>query len=435
MNPVWDTLEFRELLAQRQPGKALALVRGALGISQEKLAQMLAWDRNQVGRVERGESHALRDVYELGRVADALNVPRLALLPALLETPEVGTIEITNDRGVGDMDRRRFGQASALLVGASVVGAPLSAHAGSVVGTVGAEHVQHVRDITDRIYQHDDQHGGGDVAPIAAEQFGHAQMLLDQGRYDTRTGLALASAVGALGMAAGWTAFDAGDQAGAQRYYLQGLMLAERASDDSLAGFVVNAMRWQAAFLGRAQEALQLSLRASARCQRDPSARLHAVLAAREAVSYAAIGDARQCDRAMAVAWREVDGGLEDRNDDRAWLSFVTADEIRMLEAQADRHLGRKDAAVDLYRECVDRGGYLPRDEASYRAYFAGSLAGLGDASAAISEGRQALSILESEVRSPRLIAEMAPVYVAAQSASGDEAQDFRERFETLTAA
>jgi len=82
----WDSPEFRRLLAQHQPGPAFALIRERSGLTQEKFANLVNWGRTNTGRIERGERQALYDIRELTRVADALGIPRAALLPALLGT-------------------------------------------------------------------------------------------------------------------------------------------------------------------------------------------------------------------------------------------------------------------------------------------------------------------------------------------------------------
>ncbi|WP_280478767.1 hypothetical protein [Nocardia asiatica] len=86
-----------------------------------------------------------------------------------------------------------------------------------------------------------------------------------------------------------------------------------------------------------------------------------------------------------------------------------------------------------IYRETIgERGTQRPRDETSYRAYYAAALTGLGDTTAAITEAHTALTLLEGPVNSPRLLAELRPVRVAATRTRGDDAEHFRHRFDTL---
>lgn len=429
----WDTSEFRAALAQGRPGRAFTLVRKAAGLTQAGFGELMHWNRTHVGRIERDEVATLCDVYQLGRAADALGIPRLALLPALLQTPEVGNIEITDYQGA-DVDRRQFGQVSALILGAALTAtaSPANAAAPATPRLVGSDHVRYFAAAADRLWAHDNDFGSGGMLQAAVDQFTTAQRLLDHADYDTTTGTELAAVTADLGLVSGWLSYDSGDQATAARCYKDALILAERSGDDSVAADIIDALRQQAWTAGRMREALQLSLRASDRSRSDRSARLQAILAAREGVAYAAVGDRRECERAIAAAWRQVDRGLDDP-DDPVRLHYITADEIRTIEAHARRYLGEYDTAAGIYRDTIHEGRHPLRDEASYRAYYAASLADLGETQAALAEGLTALALFEGPVKSQRLVNEMRPVHHLALSTSGSDAEEFRIRFHTLT--
>ncbi|MBF6300415.1 hypothetical protein IU459_23125 [Nocardia amamiensis] len=427
----WNTPQFRAHLAARRPGRAFMLVRKAAGMTQAGFGELMHWDRTHAGRVERDEVATICDIYQMGRTADALGIPRLALLPALLETPDVGNIEFTDSEGA-DVDRRQFGQASAFILAAALTTTPAAATSHAATGQlVGSDHVHYFAAIADRLWAHDNDFGSGGLVQTALDQFTIAKRLLDHADYDPRTGTELAAVAGNLGLVSGWLAYDGGDQTTASDCYKDALILAERGGDDSLAADIIDALRQQAWTGGRMREALQLSLRASARSRHDPSARLQALLAAREGVAYAAVGDRSQCERALAAAWRQVDRGLDDSNDP-VRLYYITEAEIRTIEAHARRYLGQHDKAVTIYHDSVTRGTHPPRDEASYRAYYAASLARLGDTTTAINEGLAALTMLDGPVTSPRLVNELRPVYIAAQQTRGDDADHFRTRFDIL---
>jgi len=149
-------------------------------------------------------------------------------------------------------------------------------------------------------------------------------------------------------------------------------------------------------------------------------------------VAYAAVGDARESDAAIAHAWREVDRGLDDAQDP-IWLHFVTPAEIHSIAAQAKSYLGQHDKAATTYGESIGAHN-KPRDDASYRAYYAASLAHLGDTHTAFVEGLSALSILEGPVTSPRLVAELLPVRSAAETSTAAESDEFRVRFDAVRA-
>ncbi len=435
----WDSPEFRRLLAQHQPGPAFALIREAQGLTQEKFANLVNWGRTNTGRIERGERQALYDIRELTRVADALGIPRAALLPALLGTPEPGTIEDTDSEGVGDVDRRQFGQFGLTVFGTAIFSAAASkALAGAATPqTVGDDHLGYLSDVADQLWAHDRQFGSGGLLEPALQQYALARRLLDHGRYDDRTGSELAVAAGNMADCAGWLACDSGAQDTARQLFTEALVLTERSenggtgiSEKLLWQNIMDDLTQQAWRVGNMREGLQLSRRVNEASRHIPSARLQALHAARLSVAYAAVGDARESDAAIAHAWREVDRGLDDPNDP-IWLHFVTPAEIHSIAAQAKTYLGQHDKAAATYGESVGAHN-KPRDNASYRAYYAASLAHLGDTRTAIVEGLAALSILEGPVTSPRLVAELLPVRAAAGTSTVADSEEFRIRFDTM---
>ncbi|KZM70064.1 helix-turn-helix domain-containing protein [Nocardia terpenica] len=429
----WDTPEFRRLLAEQKPGAAFALVRKAIGLSQADFGVLLRWERSHAGRVERGEVGTLYDYRELTRAADALGVPRSALLPALLGTSGAGTIESRGSEGADDVNRREFGLTvfgTALL---SVAASDVLASA-ATPQTVGDVHIDYLTKAADQLWAHDNEYGSGGLLEPALQQYALSRRLLETGSYNERIGSALAAVTARFVECAGWLAFDSGNQRVARQCYAEALTYAERSRDEARITDIVDGMQWQASYFGRVREAIQLSLRATDLSRNIRSARLHAMLSARQGVAYAALGDAREAEHAIARAWRETDRGFDDL-DDPVGLLFVTPAEIRSIEARARSYLGEHYKAAAIYRESIGTEGSKPRDEASYRAYFAASLARLGDTRNAVTEGLAALPLLEGPVNSPRLVAELQPVRTAATSASGDDADQFRYRYDALATA
>ncbi|MEV2219405.1 helix-turn-helix transcriptional regulator [Nocardia vinacea] len=427
----WDSSEFRRLLAEQQPGPAFALVRKASGLSQADFGALLHWERSHTGRVERGEVGTLYDYRELIRVADVLGVPRSALLPALLGTPDTGTIESGDSEGVGDVDRRQFGL--------TVFGTALfSAFASDTLATattapsVGGVHLGYLNKMVDQLWAHDNEYGSGGLLEPALKQYALSRRLLEFGSYDERMGADLAAVTARFAECAGWLAFDSGDQTTAESCCHHAITLAERSSDSARIADVLDVMRWQAWHFGRMREALQLSLRATDLSRNSRSSRLQAMRAAHDGVAYAAVGDGREAERAMAHAWREIERGCDDP-DDPVGLLFVTPAEIRSIEAKARGYLGQHERAAEIYRESIDAEDCKARDEASYRAYFAASLSRLGDANAAVAQGLATLPLLEGPVSSARLVAELRPVRGIAERTHGDDAEHFRERFDALS--
>ncbi|WP_433209560.1 hypothetical protein ACQP1G_42565 [Nocardia sp. CA-107356] len=331
------------------------------------------------------------------------------------------------------MDRREFGMT---LFGAAMAATALPAVAGAATPTdtvkVGSDHIEYLGRVVDHLWEMDSAGGSGGLVDVALTQYRRARQLLDHGEYGARTGTELAGVTGRLANCAGWLAFDSGRLKTARTCTLDGLVLSERAGDADLRANSVDDLRLEAWGDGRMQEALQYSLRASDICRHVPSSRLQALYAAREAVAHAAVGDSREAERAISHAWREADRGLDDP-DDPPWLLYVTEAEIHSTEAKARVYLGQHDKAATIYHETIGTQQLQPRDEASYRVYYAASLAHLGDTHTAVAEGLTALTMLEGAVRSPRLVSELRPVRTLVIASAKTDANEFRTRFDALT--
>jgi transcriptional regulator with XRE-family HTH domain len=81
---------MRQALARTDMAAFLAVLRGAAGISQMELANLVeGWSQSTVSTIERNERRTLYDIQELLRLADAVDMPRAALLPLIMGEPEV----------------------------------------------------------------------------------------------------------------------------------------------------------------------------------------------------------------------------------------------------------------------------------------------------------------------------------------------------------
>jgi hypothetical protein len=99
-------------------------------------------------------------------------------------------------------------------------------------------------------------------------------------------------------------------------------------------------------------------VRAADLARRSPWPRLHALLASREAIAHAALGDDHGYKTAITRSWRELDRGTSD--DDPMWLRFVKPAEVSVAEAKGQMILGHPARAAELYRAGLDEPDLSP---------------------------------------------------------------------------
>ncbi|HCU95942.1 MAG TPA: hypothetical protein DHU96_25775 [Actinobacteria bacterium] len=278
--------------------------------------------------------------------------------------------------------------------------------------------------------------GGGALLRQALRQWHRARRMLDESSYSEQSGRELMNTTGEMAVCVGWLSYDGGDQALARQLYSEALLLADQGGDHALAAKALGQMSLQSVQLARdarpglAREAVRLSARAAELASHDPIPRLHALLAARQAIAHAAVGDSQGFRTAITRAWRELDRGWTE--EDPVWLHFVIPAEITIHEAKGRTYLGDQCAAIGLYQQSLENPGLSRRNRACYQAQFAAALASGGETAGAVAEGLAVLPVLEETVASPRVLRELRPVRSAAEQAG---AQEFCERYDKAARA
>ncbi|MET8051614.1 helix-turn-helix transcriptional regulator [Streptosporangium sp. NPDC005286] len=446
---LWDSAPMREALANLDLGACVAIVRGVSGLSQLEMANLVGWgSQSTVSRIEGGCRHSLYDIRELLRFADAIDMPRTALMPLITGDPDSGeasgrvntpTPSVTGDpdsephtKEVSeqmDMKRREF---SGLVLGGALGLGLDSIHVPSQVSMAQAHYL---RASADRLYRADQSVGGTALLPQAVRQFQRARRMVDESDYTMAVGSELLSATGNLAICTGWLAFDGGDLALSRQLYGEALALAHAAEDTELTAHVLLSMAMLATYVARttgprgtAREGLRLASRAGNEARHLPSPRLHALVALREANASAVLGDEAAFRSALIRARRELDRG--PHQDDPEWILFVSETEIDQHEASGRRNLGDPIRAAKLYHEVLDNGSLSPRNRACSHAQLASALLQQGDRTQAIDEGLAVLSTLTGGVTSVRPLKELRSLRAEVGSASAE----FRTRYDTLIA-
>jgi transcriptional regulator with XRE-family HTH domain len=433
---LWDSALMRRALARADVGAMVAIFRAATGLSQLELGNVVdGWSQSTVSLIERGRRDTLYDIRELLRFADAVDMPREALLPVVLGQPDA-ILETDDDAElpgamVDELSRRSFtgiaaGFAASGLVPA--VGAP---------ARVDAAHVRYLRACLDRLNDRADVLGGGAVLRQAVRLYARARAMLDESDYTGEIGRQLQVVAAELGVGAAWEAYDCADHRLARALYTEAATLANTADDPALTVHVYAHMAQQSHDLARAtrrrglaREALRLADRADDAARHEPSPRLHALVALRQAGAHATLGDELAFRSAIARARRALDRGPHPA--DPPWSRFVTESEISHHEAEGRLVLGQPSRSADLYAAELDDPGRSRRDQVSRRAGFAAALLAGGDGSQAFAEGITVLTDVGERLTSTRILNKLRPLRVAADQPTAEE---FRVRFDAAAKA
>lgn len=430
---LWDSEELRRALADVDLGAALSVIRAAVGLSQLEFATLLGWSQSGVARAESGQRDTLYDIRRLLEVADALDMPRAALVPVLVGLGSVADEgpqwEVTDDV---ILSRRQLG---GVMVG-------LSASTGSrrmrIPATVDAAHVRHLHTSTERLYSRDQRIGSGSLKNDGLRLYLRSRRMLDEADYSESTARQLMGVVGELAVCVGWLCFDSNDHIAAREFYTEARLMADQSGDSGLAVRALEKMSLELVRTAReqgrpahAREAVRLSRRAAEIASADTLPQLQALLAAREAIALAAIGDKPGFLRAIGRARHEIE--KDSVQEVPVWLRFVNTSEIAVQEAKGYTYLGDPAAAVALYRNSLD-GQLMSRNSANYRAQLAAALTANGDVAAALVEGAAVLPMLDDgHITSSRTLEMLREVRDAA--AQHHRGHDFCARFDQAIGA
>jgi tetratricopeptide (TPR) repeat protein len=266
---------------------------------------------------------------------------------------------------------------------------------------VGSTDVEALRATTETFGALDNRFGGRH-ARHALVQFLRTDLgPLLEGRFSDSVGRQLFSAAAEATLLTAWMSYDAGSHGLAQRYFVQGLRLAQAADDVLLAGSILDAMSHQATFLGRCREAANLARAARAGTQSKKTGTLHAHFAAMEARALAGTGDVAATERALTESVRLFEARRP--GDDPPWISYFDEAELAAELAHSYRDLGRSEEAVRHAEQALAQPGASPRSDFFVTMVLAAGHLGTGDIEKACDTTRRALSV-GTNVKSARAV-------------------------------
>lgn len=349
---------LREAREQREspyvPGESL---------SRQELADMVnAWIHEHLGRVTCLTANYIGKL-ERGLVSWP-NADYRAALRAILGARtdrDLGFRRPRRQRAVGvtvaDVDRKAFlrtALGTALTV--PLTNLLTSVEATAVPAVVGEQDIQEIRTVAATFSTWDHTYGGSLVREAVNAQLRQSVALLENARCPAKLRADLYAAVGFLGHAAGFMAFDAYAHDDARRMFRLALACAEEAGDWHLRAKVLSSMARQAIWCGDPDTGLTLVEMALVRADRLTPAERAMLLAAR-ARALAKLG--RRQDTLITVGQADEEFTRIRRSDEAAWMRYY----------DAAQHAG--DTGHALF-DVAMRGG--PSDEAARR--FAAAVRG-----------------------------------------------------------
>jgi transcriptional regulator with XRE-family HTH domain len=395
--PLWvlDSPLLRRVLAEVNVPAVVAVVRAACGLSQRDMAEVAGWSPAVLSYYERGRRNAVFDIRVVLQFADAVGMPRSALL--------------------------------ALLVGDPDAPGSLPDHAGSTQREVTGARLRYWRACIDVLHERERKAGGMSLLGPALLLWRQAQgASRTTGRVVSENTELLATLAG-MALYAGRAAVDSGDLALACSLHDAARDHASEAGDPMLSIHVLVAQSLLQERVARAagtrepaRLALHLARTAAEQARYEPVPQLHALIATCHARAAALLGDKHAFEAAIARAARELGRPWPgDAGSRPAWLKHFGLADVTAAEAAGALDLGEAARCVGLYREALEAGG-CPRDRALLAAQLARALSLHGQADEAVAIVLDvALPALESGVSSAWCLDQLRDVAAAAGAVRG----------------
>ena len=391
---------------------ALREARQAAGLPFRKFAAQAGFSESYLRSVENGNRAVTGDVAAAyDRVLETGGAFGLAFEQAAGPAPGAGTPLAWDQAGTlavlsglasgGDVERRSFVTTSGItLTMAAARWRSALRPAGPVQGTGSRQVTPGLVERIDQRLGHlrhlDDEAGSGSLARLARGELGFIARLLRDGRYSGQTAARLYSLAAEASRQAAWDYFDQGQHAGASRYFETALRASVVAGDPVAGAYALSFMAVQSYSTARPQDAVSLLETARDSTARLGSARMTAMLAARQARAVSKAGDRRACARLLNQARDALDVGPRDADPDV--LYWVTRGEVEMIAASSALDLGDPAQAVRGFDAAIAadyRGDdQYPRSHAIYLARAAEAHLGLRDLDAALDRAAHAVRCL-----------------------------------------
>ncbi|MGW4421159.1 transcriptional regulator [Streptosporangium sp. NPDC004631] len=213
-----------------------------------------------------------------------------------------------------------------------------------------------VKDLSARIHAlrlADDVFAGSDLIQPAFRELDAAVRLYRRSTHTEDVGRALLGNIGELAQIVGWIASDAGQNEQAVQTYHLGACAAREAGDGTLEANILGSLAYQMADVGNAEESVVIAYAALRAAGPHASPRIRALSWDRVAWAHTRAGEAQAAMKALGEATAALVGDVGD--DEPAYLYWVNADELQIMEARAYTELRRPLRAVPLLSDVLSR--------------------------------------------------------------------------------
>lgn len=211
----------------------------------------------------------------------------------------------------------------------------------------------------------DDAIGGGSLLPSVREDLRLVVAMLDNAAYTEEVGRRLHAVAAELGRLTGWLAYDSGQPAQSQRYFLAALRAAHVSGDRAVGANILGFMSVQAAQSSSPRDAVTLAESALA-AEKELTPAVAASLHGRLALGAAYSADATTCRRAQDRSFELLARSVPQ--DEPPWIYWFTQADAHGLAGWSLLALGRPTEAEPHLRRAVamidpafarDRSGML----------------------------------------------------------------------------
>lgn len=253
---------------------------------------------------------------------------------------------------------------------------------------------ERVRVFTRHLMDLDFQFGGGHTRRMLLFYFRNEIVPLLRKPHSDLIKREIFSAAAEVAQLLGWSAYDAGRHGPAQRYFMQGLRLAQEAEDVVMGGRLLSNLSHQANYLGRYSEAVQFARAAQTSASSRATPTVNAMFLAMEARALASSGDAQTCAQVLhraeqAFARRSV-------GDDPLWISYFDELELAGEAAHCFRELGQARETQLFAAQAIDPLGTPPRTRAFISMVTAAGAFKAGNLDEALSLATEAVNLTGS---------------------------------------